>query len=339
MIPYLFLFDYDGTIADTAALSPNGINVAEAYKKSIQAVFGERALKKYECNGGLRNRAPSEVVYELLDASEELRSHLIANARRFYSEENDRLKQIVPVGKGVNIDSWDTRNIEQLLTEILVRQKLEYLLREVGKPLQGEQGLWPKPMHGFMDFWNALYSCRSNAEYKYSTAIVSSGHDEFINRTFRLWNLPLPDYMVTEDDIRGMIYPKELSRRFKPGQLQMALVHRAWLRSIDIGAYDPIAILESRKRMVYFGDHEEKDGGLARGTRIIFGHYLQGNQYSQMFSYDRENRVVTFTNWQSMIPCLLNDDIFKKNRTFDEVFFNGHIHVERERLSKSAERN
>jgi hypothetical protein len=57
--------DFDQTVAATFVPAPSGIGVHEAYDHAIDAVFGPATVGRFHTNGGLRNRAASEVVREL----------------------------------------------------------------------------------------------------------------------------------------------------------------------------------------------------------------------------------------------------------------------------------
>ncbi len=57
--------DFDGTIADTLTPSPNNIDVATGYRIAIEEVFGLQSLRHYFQGGGLKNRAPIEIVQQL----------------------------------------------------------------------------------------------------------------------------------------------------------------------------------------------------------------------------------------------------------------------------------
>ncbi|HEY1085519.1 MAG TPA: hypothetical protein VGE34_02205 [Candidatus Saccharimonadales bacterium] len=57
--------DFDGTIADTFTQPKNGFGVEAAYHVAIARVFKPSALESYKASGGLRNRAPIEVVRQL----------------------------------------------------------------------------------------------------------------------------------------------------------------------------------------------------------------------------------------------------------------------------------
>lgn len=57
--------DFDQTLALTFTTAPTGIGVHEAYAQAIDALYGPTALDRFHADGGLRNRAVSEVVQDL----------------------------------------------------------------------------------------------------------------------------------------------------------------------------------------------------------------------------------------------------------------------------------
>lgn len=57
--------DFDGTVAQTFKPSPNNIDVESAYLTAVDVVFGPKGLAQYQDEGGLRNRAPAEIVGQL----------------------------------------------------------------------------------------------------------------------------------------------------------------------------------------------------------------------------------------------------------------------------------
>lgn len=62
--------DFDGTIAQTFKPSPHNIDVETAYLAAVDVVFGAKGLAQYQHEGGLRNRAPAEIIRQLApDAS------------------------------------------------------------------------------------------------------------------------------------------------------------------------------------------------------------------------------------------------------------------------------
>lgn len=64
--PGLVAADFDNTIALTFKAPPSGVGVAEAYEIAVEETFGTSGLKAYLSQGGLQNRAPIEVVRDLV---------------------------------------------------------------------------------------------------------------------------------------------------------------------------------------------------------------------------------------------------------------------------------
>ena len=58
--------DFDGTVARTFEPSPNNIDVHSAHRIAVKKRFGQEGLARYIADGGLGNRAPSEVVRSLV---------------------------------------------------------------------------------------------------------------------------------------------------------------------------------------------------------------------------------------------------------------------------------
>lgn len=112
-----WLLDFDGTAFETRTPPMGGMGVPEAYEQAVTEVLGAPALQRYQEAGGLRNRAPSEVVRELFPDYE-------------LSEVNG-------------------------LTDQLVVAKLKRLSPQVGMPM-GDGGHWPPPCDRFLDFWKSL---------------------------------------------------------------------------------------------------------------------------------------------------------------------------------------
>jgi len=66
------------------------------------------------------------------------------------------------------------------LTEQLMQLKLASLLGEIGPQ-------WPQPCEGFLNFWHVLENLRLYYGVSVRTAIISSGHETFIKKTFDAW--------------------------------------------------------------------------------------------------------------------------------------------------------
>ena len=86
------------------------------------------------------------------------------------------------------------------------------------------------------------------------TAIISSGHDVFIERVFELYKLSPPDILISDDYMR-----RHELRLYKP--------------DLDIWEH----VLAGARRLgrqprtsIYIGDSRHQDGGLARNALIKF---------------------------------------------------------------------
>ena len=99
---YLFVSDFDGTVSNTFAESPNGINVDMAYEYAIKKFFGEEGLIVYQKIGGLQNRAPGEVVLNILRQADNA-GILSKNAEECFDKRNKTLSRLVPKGKGYTV--------------------------------------------------------------------------------------------------------------------------------------------------------------------------------------------------------------------------------------------
>lgn len=274
MYRYLLGLDFDGTMALTYEPSPHGIGVNQAYEMSVFDLFGEEGLNKYHEIGGHRSRSPLEIV---------------------------------------NLISAHGVNSQQDRAEKLVKRKLHYLLGEIG--LKNADGsIWPRPTPGFIEFWNTIpiINC-GQKDFKIDTAVISSGHIDFILETLDVWGISHPDFLVTEDDVRNRKHP-ELERRVKPGTLPLALAHKSWLthQGIAVTKENMPFIVQSKSRIVYFGDDPKKDAGMAQRGRVNFG----------LFGSD-------FTDWETVEYQLLqNSRMLREGKAFTEIF-NKSSHKER----------
>ena len=228
------VLDFDGTVANTFELNPNGLGVSEAYENAVGVLFGLEALGQYRSSGGLKNRSPREVV------------------------------------RGLQIQGFLSDGDTAQLTENLVRLKIECLTSGIGQPLQ-DGALWPRLTLGFAEFWVQV---RKNPET--FTAILSSGHQAFITKTFEVHKLVLPHLTVTDDESRAL--PEPLS---KPDpRLWQYMVERA-----NMPLLNP----------VYIGDDQGKDGGLARNSGVPFLHFAPVGTNA----YGHEG---TFADWRDILP-------------------------------------
>ena len=63
-----FVYDFDGTIANTFVPSPNGIGVNDACRMAVGTMFGADGFAVFDEIGGLRNRSPLDFMRTFLAA-------------------------------------------------------------------------------------------------------------------------------------------------------------------------------------------------------------------------------------------------------------------------------
>lgn len=236
--------DFDNTIAKTAA------DVEDAYRRATIRVFGVVGARLFEHIGGLENRSPYEFVVALRRAFNREPERLEERARNYLEDEFPSLEACVPHGKGRKLMVDDPEPVEMML-EILVREKLRYLLPQISRE-------WPEIEPGFV----ALYKlCRvRNIDF----AVISAGHELFIGRFFEAHEKPVPR-LFTDDDLRGTKWQG---------------VHKPDPRLMDrfFELHYPGAAEKRRQRMLYIGDDLRRDGLLAKKSGVRFGWYNPGEQ-------------------------------------------------------------
>ena len=231
----LLAMDFDGTVAQTFEKSPSGVGVHEAYDVAVELVFGIDGLTRYVKAGGLRNRAPIEVVNELApDAS---------------------------------IDEVEA------LTGSLTNAKLGVLMREVGTRFD-DGCIWPRPTEGYFEICENISVAVDDAGAGFvDSAIISSGHEPFVVKTYRAWGIPEPEHIIGQDTTKKIGPELGLSsdRLVKPSIDLMGIAHRLWRQSYGLDFY---AKLDERlrERTVYVGDDLAKDGGMAAASGVDFYH-------------------------------------------------------------------
>jgi hypothetical protein len=147
-------------------------------------------------------------------------------------------------------------------TDKLVKAKMAVLMGQVG--LHSDGTIWPQPCAGFVSFWHEL--SRYVAAGRLHTGIISSGHEPFISRTWRLYGLRPPSVIVSDDDARAMATERDAEQWVKPGILPWRLALRR-LADLDGGFRPKAAALK------YFGDNSAKDGGMAAAAGVWYGHF------------------------------------------------------------------
>ena len=257
-LPLAFTTDFDGTAANTL----DGVH--GAVLKALISVFGPTVEPLYKKVGGLKNRAPRELVEALL---KEGTAELSILAFRFLERNKNKLNGYVPEEKAIPL-IWDDDDPLTIMTELFVLQKLRILIR--GISTKSGPNSWPQLMTGFKEKWEEL-SKNPNV----FTVVLSSGHDIFINMVFDLWGLTRPDLMLTDDDARFATY-KGGEALCKPDSRLMDKVLVDLRERTGIDEFS----------MIYFGDDLIKDGKLAENSGVPFFHFDLNNQNEHVNSFN-----------------------------------------------------
>ncbi|MBU6323544.1 MAG: hypothetical protein KGI41_01275 [Patescibacteria group bacterium] len=244
--PRVFVFDFDNTIANTAASPDSAMKgVEEASREAIGAVFGAYGTEALLKIGGAGNRSPRELIEELLQAgaAEDARSLMCGSALGYLGKHRSALMQCVPEGKGQSLALTVPATLDTM-TEIFVRAKLLILLPQVGES-------WPRRIPGAAFF-------QEEAGWRGRTCgILSAGHERFITRFYETHHRkPLP--MVTDDDIRGSLCKDWM----KPDERLL----RYALRKFGCFCVPMDDVL-------YLGDDLVRDGLMAKAAGTRFGWY------------------------------------------------------------------
>lgn len=298
---YLIVSDFDETLFHTIAVeSPNKMTVKKAYELAIAKIFGELGTYIFE-NIGLHGRTPSELTSDILDWAEDEKANLIKKALDFFNGEGAQVAQLVPESKSSSL-IWNEKFPEVSITQMLVGTKLRYLIDEVGKKdWAGE--MWPRRCAGALEFLHTLEALKRKG-IPLDFAVLSSGHELFIQKSFEVWDIPPPDILITDDDIRPREYPKEQEKRSKPGVFPLALTHFKWLRHQGISSDDPAFMViaeESKRRMLYVGDDPYRDGLMHHRAKV-------------------KGYLYPYTPWEAIAQALKENQLMLDGRPFAEIF-------------------
>ncbi len=312
MSKYLLVLDFDETIAHTFEPSPNEMNVAKSYSLAVEEVLSTEGTKIYDGQGGLNNRAPQEVVHDILVGSTPTQREIIlGTARQFLQERRHQLNGLVREGMGAPLEWKDGKDPVSIVAELLVRSKLGHTLREVCD-------VWPRPTLGFETFYPSLSDLRAEG-VDVDVAVVSSGHDLFIEKVFEMWDLEKPRILVTDDTIRGLTYPKEVDRRVKPSAFPLALAHYKWMKEhelVDRRMNARRVAEDTRPYIAFIGDDPNKDGGMAARARILFGQFEE----SSLYESGRSDGTFKFGDWNDLGKLMnARRGLMKEGRSFDEI--------------------
>lgn len=180
--------DFDGTVAQTFEKSPSGVGVHEAHELTVETMFGVKALDYYIDGGGLRNRAPVEVVQDL-----------------------------APDAKGDELDQLVSRFIDT---------KLGVLMGEIGTRFP-DGNIWPRPTDGYLELREKIEEAR-DAGQLIDDLILSSGHEPFITMTYRAWSVGEPTHIVAYEAIRQLALALPIEQLIKPSPVLMDVAHNMW---------------------------------------------------------------------------------------------------------------
>lgn len=218
---HYFTSDYDGTIAKTDEAPIGGVGVDEASAMAIEA-------------------------------QTELGS---AAAEEFISAGGSRSRAPLEIIEGLRPDLTPDRL--KRLTRAFIGDKLDILVAQQGM-LTKDNVQWPAFTDGFVELWRSISEERRR---RIGTAVISSGHLDFIKGHFDMYQLELPDSIVSYESIGsfGLRLPDE--KKLKPNPFPMEL----GTRSLD-AIYGDATV----KKVIYAGDSQEKDGGLAENTNVDF---------------------------------------------------------------------
>lgn len=261
---YMLAYDFDNTCYKT--IGSDAPDVEDAYLFAVGAVLGAPAQNQYVRHGGLKNRAPSEIVAESINTDPQTLGHALEQAEIQLEADSTIHYHRQAVAEFVARRQVTADQLAiQAVTELVVLRKKEVLFAQINPD-------WPKPINGFDEHWAGLYS-RRNAGGDWDTihtAVVSSGHSDFIGRVLQANGLPEPDLYVTDDEMRRQPQP-----RVKPHPLLLRLVRNTWFSEYRVikKAEDQAFLNNSKKRQVYIGDDLAKDGQMAASDGITFIHH------------------------------------------------------------------
>ncbi len=299
-IPYLLLCDFDQTLFDTKKPSPNGVGLEEGYQYAVNNVFGPLGLAIYQEEGGLRNRAPIEVVTSLIK-----HQSLISSAQEKYAEltsSTENLPALLTV-------PWNEASVCSILTEMLVHSKLQLFLGEIGIE-------WPQQYPGVCSYFQTITDLRVKKSLPIHSGILSSGHTSFIEKTLCLRGIPYPQVMITDDHIRPIPFLDDPGKKVKPSPFLIYFLLERWLKNPDDDSPASVEKFSlSLSRVLYIGDDPQKDGEMAKNVGIPFG-WFRGNcdEFSEISQDTFPFGSFSFSNWHTLCDFLKKDSVRKMVR-------------------------
>ncbi len=281
---YLFLFDFDGTLADTFSPSPSNIGVYEAYEGAIKKVFGTKGLLVYKSIGGLKNNAPSELVGRMLKEDSSLITHASS---------------------------------EKMITELLVKEKVKMILQEVGES-------WPKPFDGVVPMLKQIGGLNDKGINVDIGIVTSGHTEfvEKVFKAWEVQspNICITDDNLR---YKYPIYPEpEGDRLIKPSNTLFAITRAKWLRKHGIEPVntDFDFVFGMREHVVYFGDDIVKDGKFAENSKLMFALFDKDDKVK---NNELPSNSFKFSNWNLVNELLQGEHALtsmKEGESMDMIF-------------------
>jgi len=104
------------------------------------------------------------------------------------------------------------------------------------------------------------------------TAVISAGgHRTFIERVWEVYDLKLPDVIISADDIPAVPTPKHIGHFTEPRPFPLTLARQSLDQLRHRASENPWA---KRDNVVYCGDNLMRDGGVDAKARVKHGLFL-----------------------------------------------------------------
>ncbi len=170
-----------------------------------------------------------------------------------------------------------------------------------------------------MDFFQTIKEINGDGKISIQLAILSSGHTEFVKKTFEIWKEKCPEIIITDDDVRRL--PVELKDKVKPSRFLFGLIYNEWLKKRGIKPTNSLEISEKdRSRIIYIGDDLTKDGKLAEISQVLFGWF---NPDKKLNSELKKDETFSFEDWSDIAKLLRQKNTLesmKKGETMAKIF-------------------
>jgi hypothetical protein len=179
---------------------------------------------------------------------------------RYHADGGLKNRSVVEVVRGLSPESigFDIN----LLVDKLTDSKLAILMGEIGTRFD-DGTIWPRPTNGYLVLLEELQKAKSEGR-QIDSLILSSGHEAFIRLVYEKWSVAQPDYVLAQERLAYL----GLSNESKPSRKVMDAALETWAEDYETNAYSS----DLKKRVVYVGDDNVKDGDMARDSGIEFFH-------------------------------------------------------------------